>query len=72
MSAVDPQHRIQVDVARDRLAHRVADSDGARVVRSGGISGCNVAIGGGLRSRIAAIILARLPPSNALRPVSIS
>ena len=32
MAAVDPQHRIQVDVVRDRLAHRVADSDGARVV----------------------------------------
>jgi len=32
MAAVVPQHRIQVDVVGDRLAHRVAETDGARVV----------------------------------------
>src|SRR5689334_2302268 len=40
--------------------------------RAGGVIGTTVEIGGGSRSRIAAIVLARLDPENAFRPEAIS
>jgi hypothetical protein len=44
IAAVDPQHRIQVDVVRDRLPDRIADGDRTRVMHPSP-DACVVAVG---------------------------